>query len=391
MFKASVYQFFIFLSFTFNAVAQERSDVNAADIFLIENTINLSTPVAGSAHLLGQTIYITAPIAGPLYASGQSITLSTPVATVGDTAHLLAQTITIGSAIKGALYATGQSVLINGPVSKNVQIAGERIQVKGQIDGHLRAFGEHIELHAPIFGSAYVRGETVVIASVIHQDLDIKAQKIEFKEGAELLGKLRLSETTELSGPALTTLISEDRVTMTPAPTALFERGKPVPPNLWLLQQVGFNLKIGVLMILFGLFMPHRIFEKSETLKARPFNTGWNGVLDFAMILGLMLVFALTGVGVILMPFFLLAAAIAAGFGGITAGYLLGKIALENISGFAPDQRSDQLKAAGLATALLFILSLVPFLNYLAFLILACLGMGLTIWPQIKRMLRLAP
>ena len=391
MFKASVYQFFIFLSFTFNAVAQERSDVNAADIFLIENTINLSTPVAGSAHLLGQTIYITAPIAGPLYASGQSITLSTPVAIVGDTAHLLAQTITIGSAIKGALYATGQSVLINGPVSKNVQIAGERIQVKGQIDGHLRAFGEHIELHAPIFGSAYVRGETVVIASVIHQDLDIKAQKIEFKEGAELLGKLRLSETTELSGPALTTLISEDRVTMTPAPTALFERGKPVPPNLWLLQQVGFILKIGVLMILFGLFMPHRIFENSETLKARPFNTGWNGVLAFAMILGLMLVFALTGIGVIFIPFFLLAAAIAAGFGGITAGYLLGKIALENISGFAPDQRSDQLKAAGLATALLFILSLVTFLNYLAFLILACLGMGLTIWPQIKRMLKLAP
>ena len=119
---------------------------------------------------------------------------------------------------------------------------------------------------------------------------------------------------------------------MTPAPTALFERGKPVPPNLWLLQQVGFILKIGVLMILFGLFMPHRIFENSETLKTRPFNTGWNGVLAFAMILGLMLVFALTGVGVILMPFFLLAAAIAAGFGGITAGYLLGKIALENIS-----------------------------------------------------------
>ena len=100
-----------------------------------------------------------------------------------------------------------------------------------------------------------------------------------------------------------------------------------------------------------------------------------------------MLVFALTGVSVILMPFFLLAA----GFGGITAGYLLGKIALENISAFAPHQRSDQLKAAGLATALLFILSLVPFLNYLAFLILACLGMGLTIWPQIKGMLKLAP
>ena len=75
-------------------------------------------------------------------------------------------------------------------------------------------------------------------------------------------------------------------------------------------------LKIGVLMILFGLSMPQRIFENSETLKARAFNTGWNGVLAFAMILGLMLVFALTGVGVILMPFFLLAAAIAAMFFG---------------------------------------------------------------------------
>ena len=71
---------------------------------------------------------------------------------------------------------------------------------------------------------------------------------------------------------------------MNPAPTALFERGKPVPPNLWLLQQVGFILKIGVLMILFGLFMPHRIFENYEALKARPFNTGWKGVLAFAMI-----------------------------------------------------------------------------------------------------------
>jgi GTP:adenosylcobinamide-phosphate guanylyltransferase len=111
----------------------------------------------------------------------------------------------------------------------------------------------------------------------------------------------------------------------------------------------------------------------------------------FSMILGLMLVFALTGVGIILMPLFLLVAIIVAGFGGITAGYLLGKIALENISGFAPDQRSDQLKAAGLATALLFIFSLVPFLNYLAFLSLACLGTGLTMWPKIKRLLKLAP
>jgi hypothetical protein len=135
LFKASVYQFFIFLSFTFNAVAQERSDVNAADIFLIENTINLSTPVAGSAHLLGQTIYITAPIAGPLYASGQSITLSTPVATVGDTAHLLAQTINIGSAIKGALYATGQSVLINGPVSKACRSRENAFKLKAKSIG----------------------------------------------------------------------------------------------------------------------------------------------------------------------------------------------------------------------------------------------------------------
>ena len=144
-------------------------------------------------------------------------------------------------------------------------------------------------------------------------------------------------------------------------------------------------------MILFGLFMPQRVFENSETLKAHPFNSGWNGVLAFSMILGLMLVFALTGVGIILMPLFLLVAIIVAGFGGITAGYLLGKIALENISGFAPDQQSDQLKAAGLATALLFIFSLVPFLNYLAFLSLACLGTGLTIWSKIKRMLKLAP
>ena len=155
------------------------------------------------------------------------------MATVGDTAHLLAQTITIGSAIKGALYATGQSVLINGPVAKNVHVAGERIQIKGQIDGHLRAFGEHIELQAPIYGSAYLRGETVVIASVIHQDLDIQAQKIEFKDGAELLGKLRLSETAELSGTALSTLISEDRVTRTPASTAFFERSKPVRPHIY--------------------------------------------------------------------------------------------------------------------------------------------------------------
>ena len=62
-------------------------------------------------------------------------------------------------------------------------------------------------------------------------------------------------------------------------------------------------------------------------------------MLAFAIILGLMLVFALTGVGIILMPLFLLDAIIVAGFGGIAAKYLLDKISLENISGFAPDQR----------------------------------------------------
>ncbi len=104
-----------------------------------------------------------------------------------------------------------------------------------------------------------------------------------------------------------------------------------------------------------------------------------------------MLVFALTGVGIILMPLFLLVATITAGFGGITAGYLLSKVALENISGFSPDQRSDQLKAVDLATALLFTFSLVPFLDYMAFFILACLRTDLTTWPQMKRMLKLAP
>jgi hypothetical protein len=135
LFKASIYQFFVLLLFTFNAVAQELTDISTADVFLAENSINLSTPVTGSAHLLGQTIYITAPIAGPLYASGQSITLSTPVATLGDGAHLLAQTITIGSAIKGALYATGQSVLINGPVLKTLISRESAFNLKARLMG----------------------------------------------------------------------------------------------------------------------------------------------------------------------------------------------------------------------------------------------------------------
>jgi len=53
LFKASIYQFFVLLLFTFNAVAQELTNKSAADLFLAENSINLSTPVTRSAYLLG--------------------------------------------------------------------------------------------------------------------------------------------------------------------------------------------------------------------------------------------------------------------------------------------------------------------------------------------------
>lgn len=305
-----------------------------------------------------------------LFMAGESVTGK---ADITGSAHLAGREVTMEGAVGGDAYVLGEEVSLQGDVSGDATLAGRAVSVAG-VGGDLRIAGSELRLGGAIGGYAMVAGEDVTFDGAVAGNVSLAAQDVDWGGAASIAGRLIVyeEELGELDVPER--VVPADRIER----REIEEWEGPQPPN-WRRTIASFLMGVIVVAALAGLIatlVPERLAEMRRQILARPFHTLWLGFLTQSAVIGAGVLCAMTIIGLLLTPAFILLALIGGFAGYVVAAYAFG-VGLMLASGRPePDSISDRAMAAGVGALAAGIIGLVPFLGWLFVLALVLSGIG---------------
>ncbi|RYE87308.1 MAG: hypothetical protein EOP19_04605 [Hyphomicrobiales bacterium] len=332
----------------------------------------------GDQYVAGQSASIAAPVERDAFAAGYDVLLNAPV--TGD-AHLAGFNVTSDAAITGDLYAAGSSVSVNGTVGGDITAFGSSVAVRSgaTVTGNVRLAGATVTLSAPVNGSALITAQTLTLDTTVAGDLNFFGENLNFGPAAKVTGKVIIRAPKEIAVPA--TVAAADRVSYSPlaAPDYATEAGKTaehVVQSIW--PAVWATGLWWVLLVVIGLLfitLAPRLVAALEIVAAkRPFRNLGLGILAFASVVGLVPVFALTIVGLFLLPFVLVFEVVACALAYLAGTYLVGVRIAQALLPI-----DSNLKRVGVLVAsivLAGLIGMIPFVGWLVTLALLAFGFG---------------
>lgn len=335
----------------------------------------------GDEYAAGQTAVITQAAENDAFAAGFTVGVSSPVS--GD-AHLAGFNVSFDAAVTGDVYGAGFGVTVSAPVGGDVSAAGNTVTVTpgGRVGGNARLAGDSVTLSAPVAGSVLIAARIASVSSSVSGDLLFTGETLNFTGGARVDGTVTIRAPDEIEIPA--TVAAADRVSFErleyaeqvtgPAQVAL-ETVQKMSPWVVILPVIIWNVVLLVIgLIIFAIF-PNRSANLYQRAVARPWYTLWVGLLSLSVLFGAIPVLGMTLVGIPLIPIELIAFVIAWIVAQVMGAYVLGGRIL---AAFKLQTAPIVVQMVGLFIGLVivWVLSFVPFLNWLVWLAVLVLGLG---------------
>ncbi len=332
----------------------------------------------GDQYVAGQAASVTEAATHDAFAAGFDVSLKAPVT---GNAHLGGFNVASEAAISGDLYAGGQAINVSAPVGGDVTAFGNSIAIRTQatVGNNVRLAGATVTLSAPIGGSALVTAQTLTLDSEITGDLNFFGENLVFGPAAKVAGKVLIQAPREIAVPA--TVAAADRVSFTQlvSPDYAGEAGKTAEhvvrsiwPAVWATGIWWLLLcVVGVLFITLASRMVASLETATETRPLRKFGLG---ILVFAAVIGLVPVFAMTVVGLFLLPFVMIFVFVAWTLAYLTGTYLVGSKVARAITKI--DSNLKRIAVLVAAVIIAGFIGMVPVLGWLVTLILLAFGFG---------------
>jgi hypothetical protein len=335
----------------------------------------------GDEYAGGQNAEITKPAENDAFAAGFNVGVSSPVS--GD-AHLAGFNVSVDAAVAGDVYGAGFGVTISAPVGDDLTAAGNTITVAsgGRVSGNARLAGQTVTLNAPVAGSVLIAAQVATVTSSISGDLQFTGETLTFAGGAKVNGKVTIRAPNEIDVPA--TVASADRVSFErleyaqrvtgPAQVAL-ETVQTMSPWMLIVPAIIWNVVLLVIgLIIFAIF-PKRSMSLYQRSVAKPWYTLWVGLLSLSVLFGAIPVLGMTLIGIPLIPVEIIVFVLAWIVAQVTGAYVLGGRIL---AAFKMQAAPIMVQLVGLFIGLVivWVLSFVPFLNWLVWLAVLVLGLG---------------
>jgi cytoskeletal protein CcmA (bactofilin family) len=329
-------------------------------------------------YIMGGGVTSAGMVQGDLTAMGGNVLVSGPV-----TADLLASggSVIVTSTITGDVRAGGGNIVIQGSVLGDVLLGGGQITLSGpEIGGDVAIGGGTISIEAPVRGDIRIGGGMVFINSAVTGNVRIDADEVKLGPKANIAGDFTYSakEAATMEGGAVvagkTTFNERERAAAKAGIAAFF--------TVWLLMKVLMAL-VGAFAI--GLLLHRFSRELVATAAPQPWYEIGRGALIFIVLPIASIILLCTVIGIPLGALGLLAFAALMIFAHLAAPIVAGSIAHKLIwkpAGYVVDWRTILL-----GVAIIFVLSLIPFVGDLVKfgIVLLTLGAAMNIkWSAIK-------
>jgi len=138
----------------------------------------------------GSSVVVQGKITGDLMAAGKDITSK---GEIGGDMLAAGQDIKIGGKVGGNVRAAAQTLELEGAVGKAVTAFASQMMVRPEatVGSNLLFAGRTLEMAGKVEGNLRAAGEKVVISGPIKGNLEVSAQSLELLPGAEVGGKLK--------------------------------------------------------------------------------------------------------------------------------------------------------------------------------------------------------
>lgn len=332
----------------------------------------------GDAYAAGQATTIGQPVARDAFATGFTVTLGAPVS---GSAHLAGYTVSAAADVGGDLYAAGFAVTVTGAVGRDVTAMGNSVTIGGPtpIPGNARLAGASLVVDTPIEGALLATAGVLTLNAPVAGDFSFYGETVTFGPDARVGGMVSIHAPTEVAVPA--SVAPAERVTFQQIATPDYagETGRTVETILrgfWFTvwATVLWWLLLFVVGAVFIATAPRLVGDLTALSATRPFRRLALGILAFAATLGLVLVTALTIVGIVLLPVVLLYVFVACSLAYLAGAYLVGA---RIWSAIAPIRSTVQrLVILALSLVVAGLLIMVPFLGWPITLVLLAFGFG---------------
>ena len=334
--------------------------------------------VGGDQYAAGQSASIAEAVTHDAFVAGYDVSLKAPVA--GD-AHLAGFNVYIDAEVTGDLYAIGSSVNVSGTVSGDVTAFGNTVSLRGAqpVPGNVRLAGSSVTLDTPVLGAGLVTAQTLNLNASVGGDFEFFGENVVFGPGASVAGVITIHAPKEIPVPE--TVASADRVKFvqlegTDYAAEADKTADHVVRSIWpAVWAAGlWWLLLGVLGVLFIAFGSRMVAALEVVSQKRPFRNIGLGIFGFAAVLGLVPVFALTLVGIFLVPFVLVFVVLACALAYLAGTYLVGARIAAALLPVDTNLKRVGLLAVSIVVAGL--LGMIPVLGWLISLLLLVFGFG---------------
>jgi cytoskeletal protein CcmA (bactofilin family) len=357
--KGLIVSLLAILLMTFTAVPVLAFDARYGDII----TVASGEVIDSDLYVAGGTIIIDGTINGDLIAAGKTIRVNGPV--------------------NGSIIAAGRTVNINGEVTHAVRIIGETLNISGTIGRDLLVAGSEVSLASTAkIGSDLLLGAgTALIDGLIKGDMNSGVESLTIASTASIQGKLTYISENEAniqSGAqirgTITHQLPDVKERLAVGTHKLPNVGERLVTGIGLWGKViGFLMTL-VLGIIIVLLAPRRVKAVTESIRTRPWaSLGWGAIiLIFTPIAALIVCITIIGLPLGLITLVLYSIAIC--LTQLFAGLLIGQLIIG--SSRRVETKTALVGALALGLAILSLLRLIPYLDFVIGLATVLFGLG---------------
>jgi hypothetical protein len=334
--------------------------------------------LGGDQYSAGQAASIATPVAHDAFAAGNDVSVTAPV--TGD-AHLAGFNVSTGSDVGGDLYAAGFSVSIGSNVGGDITAFGNSVTLHSPsaVPGNVRLGGQNVTVDSPITGAALITANTLALNAPITGDFTFLGEKLTFGPQAKVAGQVTIKAPNAITVPESVAPPDRVKFEQVASPDYMNEAGRPAEtvvksfwPQFWAM--VGWWAVLLVIGAAFIALMPRGISAMQTIAEKRPFRNLGMGILAFASVVGLVIVFALTVIGIFLLPFVAIFVAVACSLAYLAGVYFTGvQIGRAFVHVETNAQRLGVLAGSIVIAALI---GMIPFVGWLLSLGLTAFGFG---------------